>query len=70
MNLETWWHKSDWRHSKYSEKNVPVALFHHRSHMEWPRIEPSPLQWDTTTSAKARLLIAVCTWNQVIYYCV
>ena len=68
MNLETWWDNSDWGHSTYSEKNVPVALFHYKSHIEWPRIEPIPLQWDTTTSAKARLLIAVFTLNQVIYY--
>jgi hypothetical protein len=32
MNLETWWDNSDWGHSKYSEKNVPVVLFHYKSH--------------------------------------
>jgi hypothetical protein len=34
---------------KFSEKNVGWSQFvHHKSCMDWPVIEPGPLQWEVS----------------------
>jgi hypothetical protein len=41
------WNKIDKRKPKYSGENLSQCYFvNHKSHMEWPRIEPGPPRWE------------------------
>jgi hypothetical protein len=41
------WNKTDIWKPKYSEKNLSQCYFvNHKSHMDWPGIEPAPSRWE------------------------
>jgi len=44
--MEYWWNDNNGKAKALVlvEKPVPLSLFHHRSHMGWPGIEPGPPQ--------------------------
>jgi hypothetical protein len=52
MTIEDWWNNIIEEKLKYLEKNLSQCHFVlHKSHMNWPGIEPGPLQigWQLTT---------------------
>jgi len=42
MNMEDWWNDNDNGKMKHLEKNLSQCQqsVHHKSHKDWPRIEP------------------------------
>jgi hypothetical protein len=47
-SMEYWWNGSDMGKLNYSVNNLSQFCFvHHKSHMDWPGIEPGPLRWQT-----------------------
>jgi hypothetical protein len=43
--MEYWWDETDMEKPKYEEKNILQYHFvHHKSHMAWHGIKPSPPQ--------------------------
>jgi hypothetical protein len=44
--MEHRWNETDTRKPKYSGRNLSQRYFvHHKSHMDWPEIEPGPPPW-------------------------
>jgi hypothetical protein len=42
MDMELWWNDNDSGKPKYLKKNLSHChSVHHKSHMDWPGIEPS-----------------------------
>jgi hypothetical protein len=41
MSMDHWWKDTDRRKQKYLDINLPQWPFdHHKSHIDWPEVEP------------------------------
>ena len=51
MSMEYHWNDTDSavETEVLGERPVPMSLFHHKSHVDWPGTEPGPLRWEPAT---------------------
>jgi len=47
LSMEHWWNDNDRGKLKHSEETVPVALFYHKSHVDWPKEGSECSLWAT-----------------------
>ena len=74
ISVDQWWNYTDMGKLKYSTKylcHCPL-FFHHKSHVEWSRMEPEPPQWNAANNYM-RNLYSVRDWlfynSKTLFFC-